>query len=218
MYIYTAQYPYIGGEKIPLHYYSLLYRQLESIWSDLVNYLKESNVEFETSRHDIVVKVNDSLADEVLTKLHISFMNIYGFYEGEKINYRDYLNYLHKNYSISLSNLLIKLYDLITNEDYDRAYEVAIFSIRKIAETENTCAKTGRRIDQFLFEMLHGNIPQTYTNTYLLLIKGSDIVSSFAKQIFREVAEKSYQVGLLLKMNVELMNKAEKGVKIDLDN
>lgn len=210
MYVYTARYPYIGSEKIPLHYYSLLYRQLESIWNDLINFLRENNVEHEVNRHDVAVKVDDSLANEVLTRLHISFMNIYGFYEGERLEYREYLNHLRRNYSVLVSNLFIQLYDSITNEDYDRAYETAVSSIRIIAETENTCARTGRRIDQLLFEMLHGNIPQTYTNTYLLLIKGSEIVSGFAKQVFREVAEKSYEIGLLLKKNVELMSKVEK--------
>lgn len=209
MFIYTARYPYIGEEKIPIHYYSLLYRQLESIWKDLVNYLKENNIEYETIRHDIIVKVSGKLADETLARLHISFMNIYGLYEGEKISYREYLNYLRRDYSVSLSYLFIQLHDLIINEEYDKAYDTALSSIKKIAETENMYAKTGRRVDQFLFEMLHGNIPQTYTNTYLLLIKGSDIVSSFAKEIFIEVAEKSYQIGLLLKKNVELMNKAD---------
>lgn len=209
MYTYIARYPYISGEKIPLHYYSLLYRQLESIWKELVNYLRENNIEHEIKRHDIIVKTDNSLADDVLTRLHVSFMDIHGFYKGDRLEYREYLEFLRKNYSVSISNLFIQLHDLILNENYDKAFDIAMVSIRKIAETENLCARTGRRIDQLLFEMLHGNIPQTYTNTYLLLIKGCEIVGGFAKQIFLEVAEKSYQIGLLFKKNIELMNKVE---------
>jgi len=211
MYIYKTYFPYIGGEKIPLHYYSLLYQQLDMIWKELISFLKEKGVKHNIDRRNLEIKVADKkLADKILAKLHTSFMIVEGAYEGEYLEHKEYLNYLYEEYSRNLSKSLFDLVEYINRKEYKEAFQAAYKALETIAATENVYMMTGRRLNHMVFEMLHGNIPQTYTNTYLLAVKGSKIVEKIAPRIYLSVAESAYRAALILKANVKIMDRAMK--------
>ena len=210
MYIYYGFFPYIGGKKIPLHYYTLLYPQLESIWRELVEYIRNMGIEYSVDKHNIEIRVDEKYANDILTRLHASYMLVEGVYEGEPIEHSDYLRFLWKNYSVEYSKLLLKLAEFIENDEYDGAYVVALEALRKVAETENIYAKTKRRINHMLFEMLNGGIPQTFINTYQLAVRKAAFIENIAKPIYASVADMARRVGLMLRKNVELMDKVER--------
>lgn len=205
LYRYLAFFPYIGGVKVPLHYYSLLYPQLDSVWRDLLSYLDESGVKYSVDKRDLEIIVDDSLADDVLTRIHRSFMMVEGYYDGEKISHGSYIEYLLREYIVEFTNTLHDLATRIENEKYDKAFESALNALRIVSSTENKYAKTGRVVNQLVFEMLHGHIPQTYINTYLLVSKGSRVVEEFAEQIYRQVAQTARETIAILRMNIEVL-------------
>lgn len=209
MYIYYGLFPYMGSNKLPLHYYTLLYPQLISIWKELIEYMESMGFKYSIDKHNIEVEVEDKYSNELLAKIHASYMIVEGVYEGEYIDHNTYLHFLWKNYSVEYSNLLLKLADFIRDRDYENAYIIALKALYKVAETENMYAKTGRRINQMLFEMLHGNIPQTYINTYQLIIRKAPISEDIAHQVYISIADVARKTGLMLFKNAELMNKVE---------
>ncbi len=217
MFIYKTFFPYIGGEKIPLHYYSLLYRELELVWKDLIKFIEENEIEYEAKKHNLSLKINEhELADETLYRIHTSFMIVYGSYKGEEFLPRKiYTEYLLKNYAVEFSSYLSKMINYIENGEYDNAYREAVNALKIVARTENVYAMTGRKIDQLLFEMLHGNIPQTYTNTYILAEKGSKLVRNIAKEIYDSIVSSAKQVVYALKMNIKIIEDMEKRNSIE---
>ena len=215
MYIYHGFFPYMGGNKIPLHYYTLLYPQLHSVWEELVEYLRSIGAKLEIDKHNIVVKVKDMDADDVLAKLHSSYMVVEGYYDGELIDYNEYLRFLWKEYSVRYSSMLLRLADFVEKRDYERAYVIALEAIKEVAHAENLYARTGRRIDHMLFEMLNGGIPQTFINTYQLVSRNAPLVSNITESIYESLIESARRIGRTLKKNVELMDKVEKTSNIE---
>jgi len=210
LYIYKGYFPYIGGERIPQNYYIVLYYQLNRIWSELVDYLKHTGVNYSVDKKIIEVTVDDDLSTDILVKLYTSFMMVEGEYIGDLITSREFLNHLFKTYSYDYSAKLLELHDFIREKSYDEAYTTAVEALRIVSYTVNTYAKTGRRINQLLFDMLYGNIPQTFINTYTLQSLNAPLSRDEAVKIYEAVAENARRIGLLLRKNYELMSRAER--------
>ncbi len=201
MYVLRTRYPYMGSIRIPLNYYSLLYTQLEAIWKELIMFLDENGVEYEKNMHNLELRVPGEIVVEVLTRLHQSFMRVEGYYDGEKLERRLFLKHLWEEYNPSMISALEGLIDSINRKNYHEGYRHAVSALEAISAAEAAHAITGGRINQLLFNMLHGSIPQTYTNTYLLVEHGSELTRRIASRVYESVREDAEKVLTVLKVN-----------------
>ncbi len=207
MFVFKTRYPYIGGQKIPLNYYSMLYPQLERVWRELVEYLDRNNISYRKDLHNLEIVVDRGKAVETLAMIHRSFMDVEGYYRGERIDRRIFLKHLWDKYVPSMINELEQLAESLRRNDLDSAYKHAYNALRIVAETEVIHAETGGGINRSIFEMLHGNIPQTFINTYLLASYGSRTVEKIAPKIYDMIIEDAVKVVAVLRANRRMVER-----------
>ncbi len=210
MYVLRTKYPYIGDTRIPLNYYSLLYIQLEAIWKELLAFLDELGISYEKKMHNLKLVVDDENIASVLSRLHQSFMQVEGYYDGAKIDRKHFLKHLWEEYNPKMIDSLEGLVGSIKSGNYDSGYEYAFKALDTISRAEAMHAKTGGRIDNIIFNMLHGPIPQTYTNTYLLVKHGSETTRRIADKIYDSVMMDAEKVLTVLKVNMLMVEKSRK--------
>ncbi len=210
MFRFKTFYPYIGGKKLSLNYYSILYPQLEKSWKKLVEYLEKENIEYRKDLHNLEITIKDEeKAVKTLSLIHRSFMDVKGYYQGEVIDRRIFHKHLWKKYIPEMINALEKLAENIRMGNHSEAYKIACKMLDIIAETEIKHAMTGGEINRTIFEMLHGNIPQTFVNTYTLVINGAKSVEKIAPRIYELIAEDSLKIAMVLKMNKKMVDRVE---------
>lgn len=209
MFIFKTRYPYIGGQKIPLNYYSMLYPQLERVWRELVEYLDRNGIKYRRDLHNLEIIVDRDKAVETLAMIHRSFMYVTGVYEGETTDRRLFMKHLWSRYVPGMIKELEGLINSLKNRDLGKAYSHAYNSLLIVAETEIMHAVTGGRIDRLIFEMLHGNIPQTFIETYLLSVYGAKTVEKIASKIYNMIIEDAGKVVNVLKVNKRMVERVE---------
>ncbi len=201
-FVLSTVFPTIAGEKIPLHYYSLLYPYLNKIWSKAYSTLR-SYCSVEAMNKDLFIECSGGEIVDALVVLHSSFFTVNGFYTGEYIDRREFLRYLVKTYRPRLATALGRLASSIRGSDYDKAYEYAVEALRAIAGAEKLHMETGGRLNQLYFDMLHGGIPVTFINTWRLCREEAAIVKKIAPEIYSSVAEESERTSRILLAGVK---------------
>ncbi len=201
-YYASCIFPTIAGRRIPIQYYSLLYPYLDRIWSKAYSDLGDI-CGVERRNRDLFIRCNDhDLFVEALVILHTSFFTVNGYYNGEPVDRRRYAEFLINSYRPRLSRLFTMLASSIRSGDYGTAYNYALEAVHVISEAEVLYVEVGGSINQLYFEMLHGGIPVTYTNTWRLVEEGAEIVKNLAPQIYSSVGVEAERVARLLKAMV----------------
>jgi hypothetical protein len=200
MLILKTESPYIGDVKIPLHY-SLLYPQLIRIWKELISYLDTEGVSYRVNRHNLELHISVNRASKILARIHMSFMIVNGYYEGDFKERSFYTKKLWRVYIPGIINGLENMVVAIGNKNYDEAYNEASMLITLISQAEVDHAITGGIINQTIFYMLHGQIPQTYTNTYLLAAYGSEQVKHVVSKVYESIVNDAVKTIRILKTN-----------------
>ncbi|MEM4433222.1 MAG: hypothetical protein QXT03_05365 [Desulfurococcaceae archaeon] len=197
MFNIRASFPYIGLMKIPKEIYQQLKRELDDVLNELIDYLESISVEHKYENNEFRVRVGDlEETVNVLAKLHSSFTFINGITSDVGGEYNEYLYNLTNRFNVLYPEILNELSELIEFKKYSEAFEAAWRGLLEVSRSEVLYAKTGRFVDQTVFTLLYGNIPQVNVETYILVEKGSSYARGIAEEIYRMVAEEARRASL----------------------
>ncbi len=189
----SGDFPYIAGEKMPLHYYSMLYPYLDSIWREAIGSLRDLCGFERVGRRGVLVECGDPEDySSVLLVLHTSFFDIDGWLRGRAFfDRRRYLVYLSRVYGPRMAAALRRLAERVAAGDLAGGYEAAVEAVRVAADAETMNVMSGGRVNYVYFHMLHGGIPVTYINTWRLSAAGAEPVKRISGEIYRSVVEEA---------------------------